>query len=78
MLVTKKQKLKDAIAQGDIKKALSIAKGFYLEFNEEEQRNLQIAHECFENPARKKFYAGIGTDVEKCEKQSIEILKRYK
>jgi len=77
MLVSKKQKLKNEIASGDWKKALSIANGFTIEFNKEQQRVLQIAHECWENKSRTNFYKGMGVDVEGNKKQAILLLKKY-
>ena len=77
-LITKKQKLKNAIAEMNWQKALNIAKGFFLEFTKDEQRILQIAHETFYNESRTNFYTGMGIDVDNNHKQAIKILKKYK
>ena len=76
--VTKKQQLKNAIANSEWKKALGIAKGFIIEFNSEQQRILQIAHESYDDNSRKNFYKLMGVDVEENQKQAIAILKKYK
>ncbi len=44
-LVTKRQEVLNAVEAGDYKKALSIAKGFTVDFDKEEQRVIQIAYE---------------------------------
>lgn len=77
-LITKKQKLKNAIADNDWKRALSISKGFTIEFNPEQQRVLQIAHETIDNESRVRFYTGMGVNVEENNKQAIALLKKYK
>ena len=77
-LITKKQQLKNAIADENWKKALSISKGFFIEFNPEQQRILQIAHESYDDNSRKNFYKLMGVDVEENQKQAIKILKKYK
>ena len=76
--ITKKQQLKNAISDENWKKALGIAKGFIIEFNTEQQRILQIAHESFDDNSRKNFYKLMGVDVEKNQEQAIAILKKYK
>jgi len=76
--LSKKQKLKNEIAKGDWKKALGIAKSFTIEFNKDEQRILQISHECWDNQSRINFYSGMGVDVDKTKAQAIHLLENYK
>lgn len=77
-LITKKQKLKKAISDKDWKSALSIAKVFTIEFNTDEQRVLQIAHETIYNDSREKFYESMSVDIKENNKQALVILKKYK
>jgi len=76
--LSKKQKLKNAITENDWKKALGIAKGFTIEFDKEQQRIIQIAHESYDNESRVNFYKGMGVDVDKNKRQALKLLKEYK
>ena len=53
--ITKKDKLKERVKLQQWVKALSIAKNFFIEFNESEQRIIQIAHECKEESAKNLY-----------------------
>lgn len=77
-LISKKQQLKNAIESKDWKKALSIAKGFRIEFNPEQQRVLQIAHETIDNQSRINFYSKMGVDIDNNTKEALQLLKKYK
>ena len=77
-LITKKQQLKNAIKDKDWKKALSIAKIFRIEFKPEQQRIIQIANECYDNPSRTNSYKGMGVDVKENQDKAIKLLKQYK
>lgn len=61
------------VAEGNYKKALSIAKGFRLGFTKEEQNTMTRAHECMVFPG---FYKQLGMDESKAIEAGIELLKR--
>lgn len=61
------------VAQGDYKKALSIAKGFKLGFTKEQQSTMTRAHECMVHPG---FYKQLGIDEAKAIQDGIDLLKR--
>lgn len=72
---SKKQKLLKLIAEKAYKKALVIAKKFYIDFNKEEQRTLQIASETISGYGNIYEQIGISTKIE-IEKAKI-ILDNY-
>lgn len=61
------------VAEGNFKKALSIAKGFKLGFTKKEQDLMTRAHECMVHPG---FYSQLGHDEEKIIADGIEFIKR--
>ena len=69
----KSEMVKELVAAGDYKKALSIAKGFKLGFTKEEQSTMTRAYECMVHPG---FYRQLGIDEEKEIADGIEIVKR--
>lgn len=69
----KSEMVRELVAAGDYRKALSIAKGFKLGFTKEEQSTMTRAHECIAHPG---FYRQLGVDEEKAILDGIEIVKR--
>lgn len=65
--------VRELIAAGNYKKALSIAKGFKLGFTKEEQDTLTRAHECLVHPG---WYEQLGINEEKVIEDGIAIIKR--
>lgn len=61
------------VAEGDFKKALSIAKGFRLGFTKTEQNIMTRAHECMVHPG---FYSQLGYDEAKLIEDGIDLVKR--
>lgn len=61
------------VAEGDYKKALSIAKGFKLGFTKKEQDTMTRAHECMVHPG---FYRQLGYDENILILDGIDLLKR--
>ena len=69
----KSEMVRELVAAGDYRKALSIAKGFKLGFTKEEQSTMTRAHECIAHPG---FYRQLGVDEEKAIEAGMEIIKR--
>ena len=69
----KSDMVRELVAEGNFKKALSIAKGFKIGFTKEEQSILTRAHECLAHPG---WYKQLGIDEDKAVEAGIEILRR--
>ena len=69
----KSDMVRELVAVGDYKKALSIAKGFKIGFTKEEQSTMTRAHECMVHPG---FYSQLGIDEARAIEEGIEIIKR--
>lgn len=69
----KSEMVRELVAAGEYRKALSIAKGFKIGFTKEEQSKMTRAHECIAHPG---FYRQLGIDEEKAIEEGIEIVKR--
>ena len=69
----KSDMVKELVAQGDFKKALSIAKGFKIGFTKKEQDLMIRAHECVVHPG---FYSQLGFDEAKIIEDGIAFVKR--
>ena len=69
----KSDMVRELVAAGDYKKALSIAKGFKIGFTKEEQSTMTRAHECMVHPG---FYSQLGIDEANAIEAGIEIIKR--
>ena len=69
----KSDTVKELVAKGDYKKALSIAKGFKIGFTKEEQSTMTRAHECMVHPG---FYRQLGIDEEQAIANGIELIKK--
>ena len=69
----KSDMVRELVAEGNYKKALSIAKGFKIGFTKEEQTTLTRAHECMVHPG---FYRQLGIDEEQAIADGIELIKK--
>lgn len=65
--------VKELVAAGDYKKALSIAKGFKIGFTKKEQDIMIRAHECIVHPG---FYSQLGFDECKLIEDGINLIRR--
>lgn len=65
--------VRELVAEGNYKKALSIAKGFKLGFTKKEQDVMTRAHECMVHPG---FYSQLGFDEAKIIEDGISLVKR--
>lgn len=72
MLVKKTDMVREAVAAGQWKKALSIAKGFRMGITKEQHSDITRAHECLVTCP--EFYKSLGYDVDDCIKKGIEAL----
>ena len=61
------------VAEGDYKKALSIAKGFKMGFTKAQQNTMTRAHECMVHPG---FYKQLGFDEAKVIQDGIDFIKQ--
>lgn len=69
----KSDTVRELVAEGNYKKALSIAKGFKIGFTKEEQSTMTRAHECMVHPG---FYRQLGIDEEQAIADGIELIKK--
>lgn len=69
----KSEIVKELVAAGDYKKALSIAKGFKIGFTKKEQDIMIRAHECMVHPG---FYSQLGFDEAQLIQDGIDLVKR--
>lgn len=65
--------VRELVAGGNFKKALSIAKGFKIGFTKAEQDIMTRAHECMAHPG---FYKQLGIDEEAAIEAGIELVRR--
>ena len=63
--------VRSAVASGDMRKALSIAKGFKLGITKEQHDDMTSAHECMTNP---RFYQSIGADTEELIRKGVDTV----
>lgn len=56
----KTDEVRAAVAGGDLKKALRIAKGFRINVTADQRSAMSLAYECIVHP---QFYQQIGTDI---------------
>lgn len=59
-MVKKTDMVREAVRQGEWKKALKIAKGFRINVTNEQRDKMTRAYECMVHP---EFYQQIGTDI---------------
>lgn len=72
-MVKKSDMVRDAVREGDFKKALKIAKGFRINITAAERDKMSRAYECIVHP---EFYRQIGTDISKAISEGKEIVIR--
>lgn len=70
-LIKKTDIVKRLVADGDMKKALSIVKGFRLGITKAQHNAMTKAYECMVHP---DFYTAIGTDIPTAIQEGITIL----
>ncbi len=63
--------VKEAIKDGDIKKALRIAKDFRINVTKEQREKMSRAYECIVHP---EFYKQIGVDIMESVNQGKDTL----
>ena len=68
----KTELVRQAIAAGDMKKALRIAKGFRIRVTAEQRDAMARAYECMMYP---EFYRQIGTDIPNPIAKGVDIVK---
>ncbi|WP_428661916.1 hypothetical protein [Runella sp.] len=73
---TKKEQLLQAISADNIPAALRIAKDFTKDFTKDEQRILQIAHEC-NDASKAHYYTQLGINVYANNVVALELLNSY-
>lgn len=65
--------VRNLVAAGNYRKALSIAKDFRLGFTKEDKKVLVRAHECFAHPG---WYKQLGINEDEAKEAGIELLKK--
>lgn len=70
-MVKKTDVVRDAVARGDMRKALSIAKGFRLGITKEQHDDMTRAHECMTSP---RLYQSIGADTSELIRKGIDTV----
>ena len=73
-MVKKTDIVRAAVAAGDFKKALRIAKDFRIGISKEDSDAMKRGYECMATSP--EFYKSIGLDVSKCIEKGIEVLVR--
>ena len=68
----KTELVRQAVAEGDMKKALRIAKGFRINVSAEQRDAMARAYECILYP---DFYRQIGTNVHEAIDKGVNIVK---
>lgn len=71
-MVKKTDIVRGLVAAGDMKKALSIVKGFRLGITKAQHNAMTRAYECMVHP---EFYSSIGTDIPTAIQEGISVLK---
>lgn len=61
------------VAQGDYRKALSIAKGFRLGITPEQRSTMTRAYECMVHP---DFYISLGTNLPQAIDEGVSVLTK--
>ena len=69
--VKKTDLVREAVAAGNMKKALSIAKDFRLGITKEQRSTMARAYECLVHPA---FYTSIGIDLPTAIQEGISVV----
>ena len=69
--IKKTDLVREAVAAGNMKKALSIAKDFRLGISKEQRSLMTRAYECLVHPA---FYTSIGIDLSQAIQDGISVV----
>ena len=64
--------VREAIATGELKKALRLAKNFRINVTAAQREVMARAYECLTHP---EFFRQIGTDIPKAVGDGVEVLK---
>ena len=72
-MIKKSDIVREAVREGDFKKALRIAKGFRINVTALERERMSRAYECIIHP---EFYRQIGTDIPKVISEGKEVVSR--
>lgn len=75
-MISKKQKLLNAIASNNTPLALRIAKDFVIDFDPDQRRILQIAYES-QDPSKAKFYTSLGINVAQHQSAANKLLSLF-
>lgn len=67
----KTEAVKRLVSEGNLKKALSIAKSFRLGVTKDQQSKMTRAYECMVHP---DFYRSIGTDIQEAIDEGAAVL----
>lgn len=70
-MVRKTDEVRAAVAGGDMKKALRIAKGFRINVTESQRDAMSRAYECMMYP---DFYKQLGTDISGAIAKGVAIV----
>ena len=70
-LVKQSDIVREAVKEGDFKKALRIAKDFRLNITKEQRDAMSRAYECMVHP---DFYKQIGTDIPAAIAKGVEVV----
>jgi hypothetical protein len=70
-MTTKTDVVRAAVAAGDYKTALRIAKSFRINVSSKQRSDMTRAYECIVHP---EFYRQIGTDIPKAIGEGIAIV----
>lgn len=72
-MVKKSDIVREAVAAGNYKEALKIAKGFRINITPEQRDTMCRAYECIVHP---EFYRQLGTDIPAAIQAGVEIITR--
>lgn len=71
-MVKKTDMVREAVRQGDWKKALRIAKDFRINVTKSQRDDMTRAYECMVHP---EFYRQLGTDIAGAIAKGVEVMK---
>lgn len=72
-MIKKTDVVREAVREGDFKKALRIAKEFRINITVADRDKMSRAYECIVHP---EFYRQIGTDIPKAIAEGKEVVSR--
>ena len=70
-MIRKSDMVRQFVSNGEMKKALRIAKGFRLGITSEQSQKMTLAYECM---VHDRFYRSLGYDIPEKIREGIEIL----